>query len=295
MSKPVVFVIGASGYVGTYTVSNLSAKYADKVEIRAGVRNPEKADKLKALPNVTVVKATQGDSNLVDVFAGVSTLYIITPGPENRAQLAISTAESAKQAGVKHIAVVSVTTADLTTDFIIGSQFAEIESAVAKLGVPYTFVRLPYFMENYFRLKDSIVGQGVIYSPADPDKPYQTVSTEDAGKASAEILAHPEKYVNKTIYIISHRETYNDFAKAISEVLGREIKYIQIPYEAARKTLQESGVPEWQVKASFEFLKLIDNSAPSVAGNKEGDFRSITGEEPTDLKQWVAKHVGDFQ
>ena len=47
MGKPVVFVIGASGDVGSATVQALSAKYSDKVEIRAGVRNPDKADKLK--------------------------------------------------------------------------------------------------------------------------------------------------------------------------------------------------------------------------------------------------------
>ena len=59
MGKPVVFVIGASGDVGSATVQALSAKYSDKVEIRAGVRNPDKADKLKVrqliyLPSVAV-------------------------------------------------------------------------------------------------------------------------------------------------------------------------------------------------------------------------------------------------
>ena len=294
MTKPVVFVIGATGNVGFATVLSLSAKYADKVEIRAGVRNPEKADKLKALPNVTVVQATQGDSNLVDIFTDVSTLYIVTPSTENRAHLAISTAESAKQAGVKHIAVVSTPTADLT-DIIIGSQFAEAEKGISKLGVPYTIVRLPFFMENYLLFKDSIVGQGAIYNPADPDKPFQTVSSEDAGKASATILAHPEKFVNKTVNIISHQDTYSDFAKAISEALGREVKYIQVPYEATRKIFMDIGFPEWRANAIVELYKLIDSSSPTMTGMESGAFENITGEEPTDLKKWVAKHAVEFQ
>ena len=49
MGKPVILVTGASGNIGTATVAALAAKYADKVEIRAGVRNPDKADKLKAI------------------------------------------------------------------------------------------------------------------------------------------------------------------------------------------------------------------------------------------------------
>ncbi len=138
MSKPVVFVIGASGNVGTATLTSLSAKYADKVEIRAGVRNPEKAEKLKGIPNVAVVQATMGDSNLVGVFAGVNTLYIVTPATGNRIELVTKTTESAKEAGVKHIAVVSLPIAG-TTDTLFGRQYSEIEEKVSKLGVPYTF------------------------------------------------------------------------------------------------------------------------------------------------------------
>ena len=159
VSKPVVFVIGASGNVGTATITSLSAKHADKVEIRAGVRNPEKAEKLKAIPNVTVVQASMGDSNLVGVFTGVDTLYIVTPSTENRAELATSTAKSAKQAGVKHIAVVSVSSAD-ATNTLMGRQFQEIETTIAGLGVPHTFIRLPLFMDTYLQYKSSIVDQG---------------------------------------------------------------------------------------------------------------------------------------
>jgi len=140
MAKPVVFVIGASGNIGVSSTQALSSKYADKLDIRAGVRDPDKADKLKALSGVTVVKATQGDKEqLVKTFAGVSALYIVTPGTENRAELAIKTAEAAKEAGVEHLLVVSVPVIDI---IIIGKQFKELEETIAKLGVPYTFIRL---------------------------------------------------------------------------------------------------------------------------------------------------------
>ena len=294
MSKPVVFVIGASGLIGTYTLVNLSSKYADKVEIRAGVRNPEKADKLKAIPNVTVVKAAQGDSSLVDVLSGVSTLFIVAPNIGNRAQVAISTAESAKQAGVKHIVVVSALIAALP-DTIIGGQFAEIESAIAKLGVPFTVVRLAPFKENYFIASGTIKAQGTIDNPLDADTPFKTVASEDAGKALAAVLANPEKHVGKTLFIISNRESYGDFAKAISEALGREIKYVRLPNDVGGKMFLELGFQQWQSDGFLETFRLMEASSPVFAGNEQGDFRSITGEEPTDLKQWVAKNIGFFQ
>lgn len=114
MSKPVVFVIGATGNIGCATVTTLAEKYADKVEIQGGVRNPDKADKLKEIAGITVVKAEMGAKDqLVKTFKGVSALFIVTPSVVDRAELAIATAEAAKEAGVKAVVVVSMIMADL--------------------------------------------------------------------------------------------------------------------------------------------------------------------------------------
>lgn len=293
MSKPVVFVIGASGIVGSATLTSLSANYADKVEIRAGVRNLEKAEKLKAIPNVTIVQATMGDSNLVSVFTGVSTLYIVSPGTVNRAELTISTAEYANQAGVKHIVAITGSVSTLT-DTIIGAQLADIESKISKLGLPHTFLHLPMFMENYLTLKDSIV-QGTIYGAYNPDTPSLYATVEDIGKASAAILVHPEKYANKSVAVVGDYHSYNDFVKAFSEVLGREIKYQQVPYEACKEEMMAKGFPEIQAEGLIEVFKLINASHPAVTDTHPGVFKNLTGEEPMNMKQWLAKNAEEFK
>ena len=104
-AKPIILVTGASGNIGSATVSVLAARYADKVEIRAGVRNP---DKVPARPGVTIVKAVMGEKDqLKDPLKDVDALFIVTPTSEDRAALTIKTAEAAKEAGVKFILVVS--------------------------------------------------------------------------------------------------------------------------------------------------------------------------------------------
>ena len=295
MAKPVVFVIGASGNVGSATVQALSAKYADKVEIRAGVRNPEKAEKLKGLPGVTVVQAEMGaKQQLVGIFRGVDALYIVTPGTENRAELAISTAEAAKEAGVKFILVVSLLTAELT-DTVFGKQFTEIEGKISKLGVPYTFLRLPTFVENYFAGKDQVVSQSSMYSPVDPTKPFTPVVVADAGKASAAILVSYKSHTNKTYNIVSDRHTYNDVAAEFSKVLGKEIKYIRIPYEAAKEAFLGMGVPEWQTDGVLDLFKLIDRGSPITNQADLTQFEEITGEKPTNLKTWISQVADAFK
>ena len=296
MAKPVVFVIGASGNVGFATVQSLSTKYADKVEIRAGVRNPEKAEKLKRLPGVTVVQAEMGaKQQLVGIFRGVDALYIVTPGTENRAELAISTAEAAKEAGVKFILVVSVPTAELT-DTVFGKQFSEVEDKISKLGVPYTILRLPFFVENYFGFKDPIVNQSSIYTPVDPTKAFISVVVADAGKAGAAILVNYKSHTNKTYNIVSDRHTYNDVAAEFSKALGKEIKYIRVPYEAAKQSFLGMGFQEWQTNGLLDLYKLVDSGSPLLTSQADlTQFERITGEKPTNLKTWISQVAGAFK
>ena len=294
MAKPVIFVIGASGNIGTATVSVLSAKYSDKFDIRAGVRNPEKADKLK-LPGVSVVQAQMGDKDkLKETLKGVDALYIIAPGTENRADLVIATAEAAKEAGVKFLLVLSVSTADLT-DTIFGRQLHEVETKVSQLGVPHCFIRLPLFIENNWAYKDTIQGQSSIYNPTIPDKPFTPVAVEDAGKASAAILSDYSKHVGKTYNVTSDRYTNNELAAAFTEALGKEVKYVQVPYEDAKKAFMGMGFPEWQTDGILELFKLIDSGAPETNQADISVYKNITGEDPTSLKAWIAKYAAAFK
>ena len=245
MVKPVVLVIGATGNIGSATLTALASKHADKLDIRAGVRNPEKADKLKGLAGVTVVQAEMGDNEkLVETFKRVDTLFIVTPGTENRAALTIATAKAAKSAGVKHLAVVSVATAELT-DTVFGRQLAEIEEAIKKLGIAYTFLRLPLFIENYFGFKATIQGQSSLFAPVDPTKLYTPVAVGDAGKVAAAVLADPSKHINKIYTVNSDRHTFGDVAAAFSEALSKEVKYVQVPYDTAKQAFSKMGIPEW--------------------------------------------------
>ena len=234
------------------------------------------------------------DCALVGVLAGVNTLYIITPGSEKRAELVISTAQYARQAGVKHIAVVSVPTADLP-DTIIGRQLSKIEKGVSMLGVPYIFIRVTMFMENlHWFFKDTIVEKQTVCNPVDPDKPFAAIAIEDIGKASAAILVDPDTYSNKTLTLVGECHTYNDFIMELSAVLGKKIKYIKVSYETAAKGMIDARIPEDCQTEVTELMKLVDASSPVVTESHQGLYLQITGEEPTSLKKWITKHAEYF-
>ena len=74
-------------------------------------------------------------------------LAVLVASPQNRASLVVSGVNAAKEAGVKHLVVLSVSTADIVS-VLFGRQFHEIETAVKASGLAWTLVRLPIFTDN---------------------------------------------------------------------------------------------------------------------------------------------------
>ncbi|KAJ8031070.1 NmrA-like family domain-containing protein 1 [Holothuria leucospilota] len=295
-AKPVVFVLGASGSIGTATVQSLCSKFVDKVEIRAGVRNPDKADKLKEISGVTIVEANMADKDgLVTTLKGVSALFIVVPGAENRVELAALTVDAAKEAGVKHIVSVSGPTVVLADTITAGAQFKEIESKVSGIGIPFTFVRLTYFMDNYLGYASTVKENGQFYAPFSGDKPFTVMAASDAGLAAATILVDPSKHEGKTYDIVSCGNTMDDIASTLSTLLEKEVTFVKTEVNETRQTFLGMGVAEWQVDTLLDFFRLIEEGSPVANLENLEDFKNITGEDPTSLKDFLTNVVEAFK
>ena len=296
MSKPTVFVLGCSGSIGSATVRALSRKYSDTLNILAGTRDTasEKVASLRSLPGVTILHADMNNKEgLRDLLTGVTSLFIVTP--TNGFRLAIGAAEVAKASGVKHILTVSVLTVELT-DTIYGKQYGELESSVKHLQIPYTFIRLPPFVDNYWAYKRPIQQNSSFSTPADPTKPFSAVVVEDAGKAAAAIMAEPEKHYGKTYKLISNRHTLNELAAAFSQALGKNVKYERISYNDCRRRLVEVvGFSEEDADGILEIYRLTDEECPMLDDPEMSHFNQITGEKPTSLKGWVNEVTPAFK
>ena len=296
MSKPTVFVLGCSGSIGSATVRALSRKYSGTLNILAGTRDTasEKVASLRSLPGVTILHADMNNKEgLRDLLTGVTSLFIVTP--TNGFRLAIGAAEVAKASGVKHILTVSVLTVELT-DTIYGKQYGELESSVKHLQIPYTFIRLPPFVDNYWAYKRPIQQNSSFSTPGDPTKPFSAVVVEDAGKAAAAIMAEPEKHYGKTYKLISNRHTLNELAAAFSQALGKNVKYERISYNDCRRRLVEVvGFSEEDADGILEIYRLTDEECPMVDDPEMSHFNQITGEKPTSLKEWVNEVAPAFK
>ena len=135
-----------------------------------------------------------------------------------------------------------------------------------------------------------------MYGAINPDAGISPIAASDIGKASAAVLANPGLYANKTLKPAAKAFTYSEAMKAFSESLGREIKYVQIPYEAVKKGVKDMGIEDWQADGMIEVMKSINSGSP-VNNDPEGvtHFKSITGSDPIPVQQWVAAAAGGFK
>ena len=167
-------------------------------------------------------------------MTGVSAVYIVTPGAENRADLVAAGIAAAKAAKVPHVVVVSVPSVEAEGELLFKGQFKRIEEVVTSSGLPYTLLstllRLPMFVDNQWANQGSIKAQGKVYGPSDGSKPVSLVTISDVGDASAAVLANPESHANKTYTLASDTVTFDKIAAGFATATGNNVEYVQVPY-----------------------------------------------------------------
>ncbi|XP_028392333.1 uncharacterized protein LOC114516919 [Dendronephthya gigantea] len=296
-AKPVVFVVGADGFLGKMAIYALSAKHGKTLDIRVGVRVPGKAKSLRSLAGVTVYQAELGKKDrLRKLFKDVTSVFIISSdyGVGMRAELTIATAEAAKEAGAKHILIYSLVAAQ-RPDTIFGKQYSKIETAISKLNVPYTVLRLPILIANLLAHQDTIKNMSTIYWPLDPDAPFSGVVTGDASTAAAVILASPQRHAGKIYTIVSDRVTYNEIVEFFREALGRHVGYVRTSYEDTTAFLQTHDFSKNRAKAILELYRLIDARSNVTDQTNLNDYTQITGQNPTSTRSWIKKRAFLFK
>jgi uncharacterized protein YbjT (DUF2867 family) len=117
------------------------------------------------------------------------------------------------------------------------------------------------------------------------------VTLQDVGDAAAVILSNPAPHAFRTYNLSGPHYTNAELAAALTTALGRPIDYVQVPYEAAKKSFVDKGWPEWQAGGVMELLRMVDAGA---YGYSTDDFTTITGRAPTSVQAWVEAVKGGF-
>ena len=252
----IILVTGATGHQGGASAQHLQAR---GWHVRALTRDPHTAA-ARALSDAGV-EVVQGDLNdrasldhALKGAYGVHSVQAYMPhDPTGEIYQGKNLAEAAKDAGVEHFVYSSVAGADRHVGAPEQDSKGEIEQHIRSLGLPATILRPTYIMETYNipALRQGILGGSFMF-PSPPETKLQYIAADDIGAFVAVAFEDPKTFIGKTLELAGDEQTMAQTVEVFSRVIGRPVRYIEIPLEQARSFDPNlAKVSEWIIREGF--------------------------------------------
>ena len=229
-----ILVSGATGRQGGAVARHLLEQ---GFHVRALTRNPDQeAAKDLADRGADIVEGNFDDRDSLDqaldgVYGAFSVQNMITAGLDGEVRQGKAFADAAADAGVEHFVYSSVGGAERDTGIPHFETKWEIEKHLRSLELPATILRPVFFMNNWLRFKDAILG-GQLPQPLSPDTKLQQIAVDDIGAFANLAFSDPDEWIGEAIEIAGDELTMNETARTFGRALNREVTYKQLPWDA---------------------------------------------------------------
>lgn len=236
-----ILLTGATGQVGRELVRELTTARAP---FRALVRSAGKAETIRSAGGEAVVGDFGDAAALRTALAGAEKLFLLSPASPDLPSVEGRIVDAAKTAGVRHVVKLSAVGADAQTPHPFALLHRESERRIEASGIPYTLLRPNFFMQNYLTFADAVRSQGTIAAPAGNGR-HADIDVQDVAAVAARVLTE-EGHAGRA-YELSGPEarSFADAARTISKISGREVRYLDVSPQDARKAMIAGGAPEW--------------------------------------------------
>lgn len=238
-------ITGATGNTGSVVAEQLLAVGKP---VRIIVRSADKGAALAKKGAEVAVADLNDERAYADAIRGAKGLYLLSP-PDvtTNAFIAERKALTERLAGVvaaakvEHVVLLSSIAAQLPSGTGPIVSVHNAEQQLRATGVPATFIRAAYFVENWAAVLPVAKKDGVLPSffPANQRMPMTT--TRDIGIIAAQALLDGPRGV-RIIELTSEDASATDVARAVGEVLGRTIRVAEAPLDAVVPTFTSFGM-----------------------------------------------------
>ena len=285
-----LLITGATGKFGT-KVMEILLKTVPAEQLAVSVRNPEKAEALRAQG----VDVRQGDfdqpKTLDAAFAGVDRLLLISADGDNETRIRqhANAVAAAERAGVSFIAYTSLANAQESKNLFAPTHQAT-EADIVKTGIPYSFLRNNWYLENEISGIQGVLAGAPWVTSAGAGKVGWALQ-QDYAEAAAAVLSG-DGYEN-TIYELSGKVlTQEEIAAALGIVLGKEITVKQVDDATYADIMQAAGVPDFVIPILIEIQKSIRVGSLDVESN---DFDKLLGRPATPINEALSQIVNELR
>ncbi|HXA97082.1 MAG TPA: SDR family oxidoreductase [Candidatus Dormibacteraeota bacterium] len=284
-----ILVTGATGLNGKELVRRLSAR---GVPLRALVRNAAKAADLSALPNVEIVPGDMArPETLAGPLRGVERAVLISSSDPAMLEVQSNFIAAAARAGVRHVVKLSGIMPELDSPFRFARMHGEIERRLEASGMAFTHLRAGEFMPAYFRQVPSIVTKGALFLPME-DAKIASIDIGDIAEVAATVLTgsgHEGK-----IYPLTGPEALSmaEVADKLSAATGKQIRYVNVAPDDAKKAQLAAGVPPYLAEALAE---LFAERRRGKEAQVSPVAQTILGRRPTSFAEFALRNAAIFR
>jgi uncharacterized protein YbjT (DUF2867 family) len=274
-----IVVTGASGNVGRPLVSQLSAAGA---RVRAVTRTPNTAE----FPD-----GVEAVSSAVGALSGASAVFL------NSRALGDDLADVvalAKRSGVTKLVALSAINAD--DDFsrqpsrFRGDRNKEVEQLAVDSGLAWVSLRPAVFASNFVGMWSAQIRAGdVVGGPYAAASAAPIVETDIAAVAAQALLT--DEFVGQQLPLTGPQAfTNSELVQIIGTVLGRPLRYLEVPPDVVRQRFIGLGLgAEFADAYTAMLAETLDKPALVTR-----EVEKITGRPATSFAQWVADHRNLF-
>jgi uncharacterized protein YbjT (DUF2867 family) len=156
-----------------------------------------------------------------------------------------------------------------------------MDDLIAGTGVAYRALTMPSFMDNTLRQVEPIRDQGLFSSLISGDRKLPTVAARDIAAVAARKPLDDSWSGQEHVPVLGAEDLpHNDMAQIMSEVLGRPVRFQQIPGDAFKARLTGFGMSEAMAQGMLDMMVAKDE------GLDNAEPRTSQSTTPTTFRQW---------
>lgn len=260
--KQTILVLGATGAQGGSVARALLAR--GTYDVRAFTRKGDSAatSELRKL-GAQIAKGDLDDvSSIRTALQGVDAVFGVTNFWEHFAkegQQGRNLVTAVADAKVKQFVFSTLPHIAKATGGALRSPHFDLKAAhedyARELGIPSTFVHVPFYYENFlYFFPPRPAGDGsYVFGFPQGDRPLAAISVQDVGSLVAPMFDEPEKWIGKVVKLAGDELPATEYASIMSKATGADIRYAYVP----RETFAALGFPGAEDLADmFEYYRL---------------------------------------
>ena len=294
--KKTILVFGATGAQGGSVARNLLAR--GRYAVRAFTRNggSPAAQALRELGAEIVEGNLDDRASIRAALEGVYGVFGVTnfwEHFEKEAEQGRNIIRAVAGSDVQHLVYSSLPPIAKATGGLLRSPHfdikAEHEELIRSLGIPATFVHVPFYYENFlYFFPPRPAGDGTYqFGFPQGERPLAAISVQDVGRIVAPLFEQPEAYLGQTLKLAGDELPAAEYAAAMSRATGADIRYAHVP----REVFAALGFPGAADLADmFEYYRL---HIPSRVKDIE-TCRAIAPELQS-FESWVAANAANLR